>query len=154
MSKTRLLPVGLVALALLVVVPAASAKDFAPGDLRLCSGRHCVEVTNRPVLKLLSRFYYGPHSPARMPAPRLGAPAFQLRFTDGYVTGVVATGKLDRFLSYGVNLGHFLPERWYRVPPKAAQELGRLAAGLRPLHVTHALVEKSSGNDGCSSLCS
>jgi hypothetical protein len=153
MSRTRLLLVGLLALAMLVSVPAATAKDFRPGDLRICSGDHCVKVTSRPVLTLLSSFYYSGHAPARMHSPRLGAPAFELRFDIGYVTGVVATAKLDRFLSYGVNLGRFLPERWYRVPARAARRLKRLAAKLPPLRVTPALVAKSLGKGGCSVWC-
>lgn len=155
MRTTRLVLVGLLAATALVAVPTAGAKDFRPGDLRICSGRHCVAVTNRTDLRLLSRFYYASAAtqPARARSPRLGAPAFELRFSDGYVTGVVATAKLDRFLSYGVNLGRFLPKRWYRVPAQAARELRRLAAKLEPLRVTRALVAKSSGAGGCSTLC-
>ena len=155
MRTTRLVLVGLLLVAALVAVPAAGAKDFRPGDLRICSGRHCVAVTNRAALKVLSRFYYASADtqPARARAPRLGAPAFELRFSDGYVTGVVATAKLDRFLSYGVNLGRFLPKRWYRVPAEAARDLRRLARTLEPLHVTHVLIAKSSLDDACSTEC-
>jgi hypothetical protein len=39
-----------------------------------------------------------------------------------------ALGAFDRFLSYGVNIGHFDRGRWYRLPDRTARELRRLAA--------------------------
>ena len=51
-------------------------------------------------------------------ARTLGAPSFELRFDNDYVTGIVATARLDRFLSYGVNTGRFEAGRWYRVYPR------------------------------------
>lgn len=141
---TRCLVVVLLALASLVAATAAPAKDFGPGDLRICSGQRCVPITNRPVLKLLSAFYYtGRKPPAVAPAPRLGAPAFELRFRNGYVTGIVATPTLDRFLSYGVHLGWFGQGDWHRVPNAAAKELRKRAAPLRALHVTRESLAKS-----------
>jgi hypothetical protein len=73
----------------------------------------------------------------------MGAPAFQLRYDNGYVTGIVASPRLDRFLSYGVYLERFHRGTWYRLPPRAASELRRLTADLRPLRVTAAAVRKS-----------
>jgi hypothetical protein len=67
----------------------------------------------------------------------------QLRFTNGYVTGVVAGRRLDRFLSYGVNLDRFFGGTWYRVPRAAAAALRRLAAGLPPLRLTPAAFARS-----------
>jgi hypothetical protein len=150
--------VGVVAV--VVLAPAAIAKDFEPGDLRVCNAERCVAITNRPALAALGAFYYGGACPAaatrdgdcmpneRTPpraaaAVRLGTPAFELRFRNGYVTGIVATARFDRFLSYGVNLGWFRRGRWYRVPPAAAAELRRLTAGLEPLRVTRAVIARS-----------
>lgn len=140
---TRCLVVVLLALAALVGATAAPAKDFAPGDLRICGGQRCVPITNRPILKLLSAFYYGRKPPALARAPRLGARAFELRFRNGYVTGIVASPRLDRFLSYGVHLGWFGQGDWYRVPTAAAKELRKRAASLRALHVTRESLAKS-----------
>jgi hypothetical protein len=134
----------LLAAATLVGVSAATAKDFDPGDLRICSTKRCRPITDRPALKVLSAFYYTGRNPPAVASPaRLGAPAFELRFTNGYVTGIVATAKLDRFLSYGVHLGRFQQGRWYRVPDRAARELRRLTAHLKPLRVTQGSLSKS-----------
>jgi hypothetical protein len=121
----------------------AGAKDFKPGDLRICNATRCIRIVDRLVLPTIGTFYYGDRSPRSAPAPRMGAPAFELRFTNGYATGVVAGAKLDRFLSFGVNVGHFRRGVWYRVPPRLADELRHLAAGLRPLRVTKATLAKS-----------
>jgi hypothetical protein len=124
-------------------VPAATAKDFGPGDLRICNAKHCVPVKNREVLPLLGSFYYSGLPPAVVRAPQMGAPMFELRFRNGYATGIVATRRLDRFLSYGVHLERFRRGKWYRVPARLAQELRRLSARLDPLRVTPAAVRKS-----------
>jgi len=143
-----------------VLAPAATAKDFQPGDLRVCNVERCVAITSRPALAALGAFYYGGacprvatldgdcmpderRPPRAAPSVRIGAPAFELRFRNGYVTGIVATARLDRFLSYGVNLGWFRRGRWYRVPPASAAELRRLTAGLTPLRVTRAALARS-----------
>jgi hypothetical protein len=140
----RLLVVVLGVMAALLVASAATAKDFGPGDLRICSHARCVKITNQPVLNLLSAFYYsGRYKPRPLRAPHLGARMFELRFRNGYVTGIVATVRLDRFLSYGVYLGRFTPGRWYRFPDRVARELRRLAAPLAPLRVTRRALAKS-----------
>jgi hypothetical protein len=59
------------------------------------------------VLPALGSFYYSGPAPAVAPSPRMGAPYYQLRFRNGYVTGIVATARLDRFLSYGVTSAAF-----------------------------------------------
>ena len=59
------------------------------------------------------------------------------------VAGIVATKRLDCFLSYGVYLERFRRGKWYSVPARAARALRTLAAGLRPLRLTSAAVEKS-----------
>lgn len=143
------MPVRLVALALgaafaLAVAAGASAKEFKPGDLRICSRRECVAIRDPRVLTRLGVFYYaGNSSPPEAPTPRLGARAFELRFSDGYVTGVVATAELNRFLSFGVVLGRFAPRQWYRFPKQVARELRRLAAPLEPLRVTRRMLAES-----------
>ena len=131
--------------ALALVVPiSATAKEFEPGDLRICNAKRCVAITNRPALAALGAFYYMSAKPPLLtPRVQLGAPSFQLRFDNDYVTGIVAAAKLDRFLSYGVNTGRFDAGRWYRVPSSAARELRRLTAGLSPLRVTQAALAKS-----------
>jgi hypothetical protein len=123
---------------------AATAKNFDPGDLLICNGKRCLPITKRPVLKELSVFYYTGRKPPPIASPaRLRTPGFELRFTNGYVTGIVATAKLDRFLSYGVNLGWFERGRWYRVPDTAARELRSLTIHLKPLRLTQASIDKS-----------
>jgi hypothetical protein len=133
----------LVALSALLVGPSASAKDFGPGDLRVCNSTRCVAIMNRQVLPQLGSFYYRGPAPARIHRPELGAPYYELRFRNGYVTGIVATRRLDRFLSYGVYLGRFARGRWYAVPPRLSEELRLLTADLRPLHLTRAALKKS-----------
>ena len=134
---------SLVAALALLVLPAASAKDFPPGGLRVCNTARCVPIVKREVLPLLGAFYYHGPVAASVRRPRLGAPSYELRFDNGYVTGIVATRRLDRFLSYGVNIGHFQRDRWYAVPPRAAANLRRLTASLRPLRVTREALAKS-----------
>jgi hypothetical protein len=72
---------------------------------------------------------------ARVRRRALGAWYYELRFRNGYVTGIVATRRLDRFLSYGVHLERFARAGWYGVPHPLSQELGRLTVGLRPLRI-------------------
>lgn len=139
----RSLLVVLVAASTLLVLPPASAKDFAPGDLRVCDSTRCVAIVNRDVLPQLGSFYYSGPSPARIRGTPLGAPYYELRFRNDYVTGIVATRRLDRFLSYGVHLERFARNRWYAVPGHLSEELRRLTVGLRPLHVTRAALARS-----------
>jgi hypothetical protein len=56
---------------------------------------------------------------------------------------IVATRRLDRFLSYGVNLGRFARNRWYAVARRMSEEIRRLTIGLRPLRGTRAALAKS-----------
>ena len=128
----------------MVLVVSAGAKGFEPGDLRICNTKRCVPIMNRPALTAFGAFYYiGTRPPSRAPRAHLGAPSFELRFDNGYVTGIVATAGLDRFLSYGVNVGRFDRGRWYRVPRNAARELRQLTASLRPIRLTRAALAKS-----------
>jgi hypothetical protein len=140
----RLVVLILGAAAALVAASGATAKEFRPGDLRICSRYACVPVTDQSVLNQLGAFYYtGESSPPKIRAPRLGVRAFQLRFSDGYVSGVVGGAKLDRFLSFGVNLGRFASRQWYRFPTAVAQELRIIAAPLEPLRVSRWMLARS-----------
>jgi hypothetical protein len=121
----------------------ADAKDFDPGDLRVCNAKRCVPISAQHVVAKLGPFYYSAHPPERMRAPRMGAPAFELRFDNGYATGIVASPRLDRFLSYGVYLGRFARGAWYRVPPTLSSDLRALTATLTPLRVTRTALERS-----------
>jgi hypothetical protein len=139
----KLLSPAVIAGLALLVLPSAGAKDFKPGDLRVCNAKRCIPVVNRNVVPKLGSFYYSAGSPALKAAARLGSPYYELQFRTGYVTGIVATKKLDRFLSYGVDLERFARGRWYAIPPTLAHELQRLTAGLTPLHLTRAALGKS-----------
>jgi hypothetical protein len=125
----------LVAVIALACASASAAKEFGPGDLRLCNTRSCVTVNDRPLLRALSSFIYTGPQPTRATAPRRGAAAFELRFSNAYVAGVIGTAKLDRFYSYGVYCGRFLAGHWYRIPANVARHLRRLTAGLSPLRL-------------------
>ena len=134
---------ALLAASALLFLPSASAKDFGPGDLRVCNATRCVPIVKRDVLPLLGSFYYSGPAPAHLSAPALGAAYYELRFRNGYVTGIVATRQLDRFLSYGVHLERFDAGTWYAVPRRLSAELRRLTATLRPLRLTRAALAKS-----------
>lgn len=133
----RWIPVVTLAAALaLVAVPAPSAKDFRPGDLRVCNANRCVPIKNRTVLRRIGLFYYTGQAPVRVQPAALGSRYYELRLRNGYVTGIVATRRLDRFLSNGVNIGRFEQDTWYRVPLKISFELRRLTQTLRPLRLS------------------
>ena len=100
-------------------------------------------VLNRKALGLLAAFYYRGSAPARVTKPHLGRRYYQLRYPNGYVTGIVATRHLDRFLSYGVFLGRFTRYRWYEIPTTASRNFRRLTVGLRPLRLSRAAIAKS-----------
>jgi hypothetical protein len=134
---------ALVAAAAVAATPAATAKEFDPGDLRLCDAHRCVSIMNRSVLSPLNAFYFGRNKPHVAARPRLGAPAFKLRYRNGYATGIAASARLDRFLSYGVNMGRFERGIWYRLPARVATELRKLSAGMKPLRVTKAALARS-----------
>jgi hypothetical protein len=139
----RTLLAALVAAFFVLLVPAASAKDFRPGDLRVCGPAHCIAIVDRKVLPMLGSFYYGTRTLGRARRPALGVRYYQLRFDNGYVTGIVATRRLDRFLSYGVNLGRFRRDAWYSVPRGFSAELGGLTAELRPFRLSRAALARS-----------
>lgn len=139
----RILPLGVLAAWALVALPAATAKDFRPGDLRVCDARRCVPVTKPQVLSELPSFYGSGPKLTRVARPPLRTPYYKLRFRNGYVTGIVATRRVDRFLSYGVNVDRFERDAWYRVPRNISRELRRLTTNLRPLTLNRAALAKS-----------
>jgi hypothetical protein len=142
---------GVVLVGLSILSPAAAAKEFKPGDLRVCNASRCVSIRSEPALNALASFYYDiARPPARVQAPRLGTPFFELEFTNGDVTGIVAGTELNRFLSDGVNLDQFQQGVWYRVPTRAVTSLRRLTVGLTPLRLTAAAVMDTGGFDARS----
>ena len=141
--RTFVLVWTILALSALQMAGSASAKDFRPGDLRVCGAENCVSVRDQAVLNSFDRFYYSGPIPASARAPELGVSYFELKYRNGYVTGIAATPRLNRFLSYGVNTGQFARGRWFRVPPRAAHGLERLTAGLKPLRLTRSAIALS-----------
>jgi hypothetical protein len=135
--------VALVATTVLLCSSAATAKDFAPGDLRVCGAKRCVAIESRDAVRAFSSFYYGEGRVAIVARPRLGAPTFEIRFRDGSKAGMVASAMLDRALVYGLNCGRFRRGRWYRLPARAALEVRRLSAPLTPLRVTRRAPPRS-----------
>ena len=142
----KTLVLSLLAASTLVALPSASGKNFEPGDLRICNSTRCIAIVERGVLPAIRQFYGSGPCPARVRRPKLGTPYFELRFRNGYATGIVATRRLDRFLSYGVVLERFARDVWYTVPAKMSGELRRLTVGLRPLRLTRAALAKSAGS--------
>ena len=136
-------PTALVVAAALLCSPAATAKDFGPGDLRVCDAKRCVPIVNRAALRAFRSFFYGDGRATYVPKPRVGAPAFEIRFGDGWPAGLVGSRKLDRALVYGLNCGRFRRGRWYRLPARAAREVRRLSAPLTPLPVTQRAPPRS-----------
>jgi hypothetical protein len=106
-----------------LVSSSASAKDFRPSDLRVYNRTRCVGIVNREVLPEIGSFYYTGPCPTRVRRPRLGAPYYELRTPNGYVTGIVASRRLDRFLTYGVMDKRFARDTWYAVPRRLSGEL-------------------------------
>jgi hypothetical protein len=146
----RTVLVSVLAASALLVLPPASAKDFKPGDLLVCNKTRCVAIVNRDVLPVIGSFYYNAGCPARVQRPRLGAPYYELRYRNGYVTGIVAARRLDRFLTYGVNEGRFARDTWYVVPRRLSGELRRLTVDLGSLRLTRAVLARSIGLRRCT----
>lgn len=117
----------------LVAVPLAAGKDFKPGDIRVCVAATCLRLNDQGALDALSAFYYSSaHNPRLQTAPGARAPYVELRFPNGYVTGIAAGRSYDHFLSYGVNLDQFRARTWYAIPARASLAIKRLAARLAP----------------------
>ena len=119
----------------LLAIPAATAKDVGPGDLRVCGRSHCVPIMNRRLVRILNAYYWGPRPVIRAGPVRRGAPAFALRWRDGYVSGLVAGADLNRFRAHGFFCERFVRGRWYRFRAEATVWLKKLTTQLRPLRV-------------------
>lgn len=119
----------------LIGVPAAVAKDFRPGDLRVCGRSQCMPIVNPRLLRILSNYYWGPRRVARARPVHRGTPAFALRWRDGYASGLVAGADLVRFRGHGFFCGRFVRGKWYLFPAEATAALKKLTAGIRPLRV-------------------
>ena len=118
-----------VAVAFLVLASAAVAlaKDFAPGDIRLCGTDRCAAVMDPDVANEFADFIYGEDHVRVVRPPRANEPAFELKTSDGLAMGRVSGKRLNRALVYGLYCGRFKRGRWYLVPPRIASELRRLA---------------------------
>jgi hypothetical protein len=137
----RRIPIVLVVVvaAALIGASTASAKQFRPGDLKLCSSHTCVAITDRGTLAALTSFYYTGAAPGETQAPKVGAPYYSIKFTsNGYVTGIFAAKQLDRFRSGGISTAQFPTGAWFRVPRGLSVALNRLAGQLQPMRVTRA----------------
>lgn len=110
---------------MLLTVPAASAKEFGPGEIFLCGAKQCRVVTDGRTSRRFGEFLYGAGRVAVAPTPRVGSPVFQLRFRDG-PAGVILSETSARV--HGLNCGRFQRGRWYRLPPG----LRGLTTGLKP----------------------
>ena len=135
MRVNRAIAAGAIAGCGLLAIPAAPAKDFGPGDLRVCGRSECVPIVSKRLLRILNAYYWGPRRVVRAGPVRRGAPAFALRWRNGYVSGLVAGADLNRFRAHGFFCGRFVGGRWYRFPAKASIWLKKLTAALRPMHV-------------------
>jgi hypothetical protein len=134
--------VCLVAAVAAFAAPLADAK-FRSGDLRVCNASRCVAIIDPDTIPRLGYFYYAGSPLVRTRRPVLGTRFYELRFRNGYVTGIVAGQRLGRFLSHGVNLDRFKRGQWYAVPPRVSAELLRLTVGMRAYHLTRAALVRS-----------
>lgn len=108
-----------------LVIPAARAKEFPPGDLFICGAAQCREVTQAVQARAFSSLLWGDLPAGRAPTPLVGSPVYQLRFRNG-PAGVILTA--TAFRVHGLNCGRFQRGRWYRLP----RVLQGLTTGLRP----------------------
>jgi hypothetical protein len=141
MARTKVV-LAVVAVAA-AVLPAAGAKDFKPGDLRVCARTRCLPINDARVLTAIGAFYYQGGAPTRAKPPSPAARYVELRFRNGYVTGVAAGARFNRFLSFGVNLDRFLARTWYLIPDRFAAEIRRLASQLRPRQLPPDILDLS-----------
>jgi hypothetical protein len=91
----------------------------------------CVAIRSQSVLNAMGAFDYGNGALEVVNAPKHGARALQLVFSNGYVSGIAVGGS---FLSYGVNMGRFNAGVWYRLPSSASTTLVALSRSLHPDH--------------------
>jgi hypothetical protein len=88
-----------------LLIPAVVwAKDFGPGDLRVCGAARCRVIEDGTASSRFGRFLYGNERVVPVPTPRVGSPVFQLRFKDG-PAGVILNRTAARV--HGLNCGRF-----------------------------------------------
>jgi hypothetical protein len=109
----------------LIATAAAWAKDIRPGELRICGAVHCRVVDEPHQARAFAELFWGEDPVVRARQPRLGAPVYQLRFKDGFVSAIITATAIR---VHGLNCGRFQRGKWYRLP----DELQRLTVGLRP----------------------
>lgn len=136
MRRVTVIAAVVVAACGLLAVPGAVAKDFGPGDIRVCGRSHCQPIVQKRLLRILSAYYWGPRKVTRAAPVRLGARGFALRWKNGYTSAVVGGAKLDRLRAQGFFCGRFVRGRWYRFPAEATIMVKKLTAGMRPLRIT------------------
>lgn len=109
----------------LIAAAAASAKEIRPGDLRICGAKSCRAVNDPVTARAFGEFFYGRSRVFRAPTPRLGSPVVRVRFSNGFVAGVLTATAIR---VNGVDCERFHGSNWYRLPAK----LRGLTAGLEP----------------------
>jgi hypothetical protein len=60
----RLITVAALLVVALTFTAASAAKEFKPGDLRICNGNACVTITDQKLLDALGSFIYMEPQPA------------------------------------------------------------------------------------------
>ena len=121
----------LVSVSLFSVSPSLSpavAKDFGPGDARVCDAGGCEPIMNRAAARELASFLYAGPQPERVWRPAAGSPSFELRLRLGRTIGVAGGRWLNRMRVHGLNCDRFRRGRWYRLPAEVAEELRQLTA--------------------------
>jgi len=121
--------------AIAIVLPlAAWAKEFPPGDLRICGAKHC-RILTPAQSNAFSAVLWGDSQVVRAPTPRVGSAVLQLRYPNG-PAGAIITPRSIRVA--GLNCGRFERGKWYRLP----KNLRGLTDGLEPRRLS-AFVPRS-----------
>ena len=122
----------LVSVALFSVSPGmapAAAKDFGPGDARVCDGAGCEPIMDRAAARELASFLYAGPEPESVWRPRPGSSSFELRLRNGRKLGDVGGRWLNRMRVPTLNCDRFSGRGWYRLPSDLARELRALTDG-------------------------
>jgi hypothetical protein len=90
----------------------AAAKEFPPGELRVCGAKQCRVVTDGQS-RAFSALLWGDGRARRAPTPRIGSPIYQLRFENGRAGAVINATAIR---VHGLNCGRFERGKWYRLP--------------------------------------
>ena len=118
-------------LASVAVLSASSAvaKDFGPGDARVCDDVGCEPIMDRAAARQLASFLFAGPQPERVWHPAPGSPSFELRLRRGRVIGDVGGRWLNRARVPTLNCDRFSGRGWYRLPSDLARELRALTEG-------------------------